>query len=200
MTNLRRVWNQILWTRLACTPYITVTDLNDDEQIHPGVLSYVTLWLGVSLPDWMQPGTAPTFFLQPARLHTTLLRWAPGRHWTQGGCRRLQALGQAIISNFFMSQWEVRPPPWPRSYNFGYSPAKERALTAMRDLLQEAIWEMDPGATFRAHREWHVSWASPRSIDRAVRSRRWSVDRKSHSANPAVEDRSQHKRWRPMSK
>ena len=65
MTNLRRVWNQILWTRLTCTPYITVTDLDDCEQIHPGVLSYVILWLGVSLPDWMQPGTAPTFFLQP---------------------------------------------------------------------------------------------------------------------------------------
>ena len=159
MANLRRVWNQILWTKLSCTPFITVMDLNDCEQLQPGVLSYVILWLDVSLPEWMQPGTAPAFFLRPEKLHTTLLRWAPSRVWTQGQCRKLQALGQAIISHHFLSQWEVRPPPWPRSYNFGYSPAKERALTAIRDLMRAAIWDSDPGATFRQDREWHVSWA-----------------------------------------
>ena len=79
--------------------------------------------------------------------------------WTQGECRKLQALGQVIISNHFMSQWGVRPPPWPRSYNFGYSPAKERALTAIRDLMRAAVWDSDPCATFRTDREWHVSWA-----------------------------------------
>ena len=157
LRNLRRIWKTILWTRLACTPFITVTDLNDAEQIYPGTLSYVILWLGVNTQDILDLPEGS--FLQPARLHTTLLRWAPGRQWTQGECRRLQALGQSIVSNFFMSQWEVRPPPWPRSYNFGYSPAKERALTAIRDLMQEAIWDMDPLATFRDHREWHVSWA-----------------------------------------
>ena len=32
MTNLRRVWNQILWTRQTCTPYITVTDMDADPR------------------------------------------------------------------------------------------------------------------------------------------------------------------------
>ena len=52
LRNLRRIWRTILWTRLTCTPFITVTDLNDAEQIYPGTLSYVILWLGVNTTFW----------------------------------------------------------------------------------------------------------------------------------------------------